>query len=97
MKTIETAEELDAIKGVEDGNYTSLKDDELKDMTKMLKDAATNTTNRLSKKKSISIRVVEDDIQRLKAKALHLGMPYQTLISSIIHQYTHGELESKIV
>ena len=35
--------------------------------------------------KAISVRLLEDDIIRLKAMALHEGMPYQTYISHLIH------------
>jgi len=96
MKNSKTSEELKIIKELESGAYTSLKGEELVEMKNMLKSASANTIKKRSAKKSISIRVLEDDIERLKAKALSLGMPYQTLISSILHQYTQGKLESKM-
>jgi predicted DNA binding CopG/RHH family protein len=34
----------------------------------------------------ISLRIPETDLARLKAKALREGMPYQTLIGSILHK-----------
>ncbi len=34
----------------------------------------------------ISLRILESDLARLKAKALREGMPYQTLIGSILHK-----------
>jgi predicted DNA binding CopG/RHH family protein len=34
----------------------------------------------------ISLRIAESDLLRLKAKALREGMPYQTLIGSILHK-----------
>ena len=34
----------------------------------------------------ISIRLAASDLMRLKAKALREGMPYQTLIGSILHK-----------
>lgn len=34
----------------------------------------------------ISLRLPETDLARLKAKALREGMPYQTLINSILHK-----------
>lgn len=34
----------------------------------------------------ISLRLSETDLARLKAKALREGMPYQTLIGSILHK-----------
>ncbi len=34
----------------------------------------------------ISLRLQKSDLERLKAKALQEGMPYQTLINSILHK-----------
>ena len=39
------------------------------------------------KRKRISISIPERDLSRLKTKAAEQGMPYQTLINSILHQY----------
>jgi len=43
----------------------------------------------------MNIRIAKIDIQSLKAKALEEGMPYQTLISSILHKYITGKLTEK--
>ena len=40
----------------------------------------------LDKTKNINIRISERDLWKVKALALKKGLPYQTLISSIIHQ-----------
>ena len=40
----------------------------------------------LDKAKNINIRISERDLWKVKALALKKGFPYQTLISSIIHQ-----------
>jgi len=39
------------------------------------------------RRKRISIMVRESDLAKLKANAAELGMPYQTLINSVLHQY----------
>jgi predicted DNA binding CopG/RHH family protein len=49
--------------------------------------------NQMSKKKAISIRLLESDIERIKAKSLSQGLPYQTLISALIHQYANGKIK----
>lgn len=49
--------------------------------------------NQMTKKKAISIRLLESDIERIKAKSVSQGMPYQTLISSLIHQYANGKIK----
>lgn len=51
-----------------------------------LQKAATNT---LKKNKNINLRVTEDTFVNLKIKAQHLGIPYQTLASSILHQFAN--------
>ena len=46
-------------------------------------------------KKQISTRLAERDLVRLKAKALEQGMPYQSLLASIVHRYVEGSLVEK--
>ncbi len=41
----------------------------------------------LDKTRNINIRLTERDLLHLKAKAVEEGIPYQTLIASIIHRY----------
>ncbi len=40
----------------------------------------------------INIRISSRDLRSLQAKALREGMPYQTLVSSILHKYIDGQL-----
>ena len=47
------------------------------------------------KDKRITIRLYDHDYQGIQKKALEMGMPYQTLISAIIHRYIEGDLISK--
>ena len=42
------------------------------------------------KRQRISISIPERDLARLKTKAAEQGMPYQTLINSILHKYVEG-------
>jgi predicted DNA binding CopG/RHH family protein len=56
---------------------------------KLAKEAALNTINQ--KRKAITIRLPERDLFRLKAQALRDGLPYQTLISSVLHKYIEGK------
>ena len=43
-------------------------------------------------KKSINLRVNSNDLYLLKQKADQEGIPYQTLISSILHKYLTDQL-----
>ena len=47
----------------------------------------------IAKNKSVAFRVNAWDIERLKARALQEGIPYQTLLSSLVHKYVSGRLK----
>ena len=47
------------------------------------------------KDKRITIRLYEHDYRGIQKKAMEMGIPYQTLISGIIHRYIEGDLISK--
>lgn len=49
--------------------------------------------DQIGKKKTVSIRLLESDLERLKAQSVSQGLPYQTLISSLIHQYANGKIK----
>jgi len=51
--------------------------------------------DQIEKKKRINLRLLESDLTRMKAEAIREGLPYQTLISSIIHKYATGQLVTK--
>jgi predicted DNA binding CopG/RHH family protein len=42
--------------------------------------------------KRVTVRVTPSDLATLHAKAAALGLPYQTLLKSIVHQYLTGQL-----
>ena len=48
--------------------------------------------NTLQKNKRINIRLAERDLVGIQARAIEEGMPYQTLISSVLHKYLAGRL-----
>jgi predicted DNA binding CopG/RHH family protein len=45
-----------------------------------------------SKDQRINIRLTSEDLGALRARALQEGIPYQTLISSVLHKYVSGRL-----
>lgn len=47
------------------------------------------------KNKSISLRVSNFDLEKLKERANAEGIPYQTLINSILHKYITDQLFEK--
>lgn len=51
--------------------------------------------NTLSKTRNINIRLSDKDLQKIKALAAQKGLPYQTLISSLLHQYSDSKREKE--
>jgi predicted DNA binding CopG/RHH family protein len=47
------------------------------------------------KNKRINIRISQKDLESIQRKALEEGIPYQTLISSLIHKYINEKLVEK--
>jgi predicted DNA binding CopG/RHH family protein len=83
-------EEQELLESIESGEWQSV--DNLEDEIKKHKEIAKNT---LKKDKRINIRLSSNDLQMLKTTAAELGMPYQTLVSSVLHQYVTGRLVQK--
>ena len=54
--------------------------------------AARNTFN---KTKRVNLRVTERDFMLAHSRAREEGIPYQTLLSSVIHKYLSGRLIEK--
>jgi predicted DNA binding CopG/RHH family protein len=46
----------------------------------------------LMKQKRINIRMSERDLKKIQAKAIEEGIPYQSLISMLIHKYNEGKI-----
>ena len=85
-----TKDELEIVDYIESENPKSV--DKVDQKIKQLKSAA---KVKYTKRKAINIKVLESDIERFKAKALAEGMPYQTLINSVLHKYITGQLIEK--
>jgi len=49
----------------------------------------------MSKDKRVNIRLSEKDLADLKIRAMQDGIPYQTLMGSILHKYVSGRLIEK--
>lgn len=46
----------------------------------------------LRKDKRVNIRISERDLNELQRYAIKEGLPYQTLISSVLHKFINGNL-----
>jgi len=80
-------EEQKLLDSLESGEWESVPNRE--DEIKLHQEIAKNT---LRKDKRINIRLSVNDLEALKTQAVELGLPYQTLVSSILHQYASGRL-----
>jgi len=86
VKSFFDKEEKNLYKSIERGEWKPVRNQK-KEMARA--HAAARYT--LAKSKSISIRLTSVDLERIKSKAIQEGLPYQTLIGSIIHKYAHKE------
>ena len=55
----------------------------------------TAANNTFKKDKRITIRLYAHDLIGIQKKAMEMGIPYQTLISGLIHRYIEGDLKIK--
>jgi predicted DNA binding CopG/RHH family protein len=55
-------------------------------LTQEMERLKASAKTKLGKLKSISLRLLENDLQRIKTEAIKEGISYQTLISSILHK-----------
>ena len=55
-----------------------------REMAEAYREAARNTLNEGTER--VQLRIARTDLARLKAKALGLGIPYQTYIKSVLHR-----------
>jgi len=85
-----TKEETEILDSVENGEWERISDFDSK--AAEIREAAQST---LRKDKRVNIRITERDFVHIQKTALHEGLPYQTLISSILHKYLNGRLVEK--
>ena len=48
--------------------------------------------NTLAKDKRVNIRISSKDLEQLQVIAVEDGLPYQTLMASVLHRYVSGRL-----
>ena len=62
-------------------------------LSKPRTDYQTIARNTMRKNRKINIRISENDLSALQRKAAREGLPYQTLIGSVLHKYASGFLK----
>lgn len=88
MKLNKKEKEIEAL--YESGSLELRKPDDA--LIKRLKAAAENT---LRKDRRINIRLSDHDLAGIQRVAASRGVPYQSLISGLIHQFVEGDLSEK--
>ena len=80
-------EEKKIIESLENENWVPSKNSD--SISKRLKNYA---QVEMQKKERINIRVSAYDLSLIKEKAFEEGLPYQTLIASVLHKFVTGKL-----
>jgi len=80
-------EEKDLMESIESNEWKPVNNINLEKEKVMA--AARNT---LKKDKRINLRLTQKDYHQIQIKAIEEGIPYQTLISSLVHKYLNGSL-----
>ncbi len=80
-------EEREIIESIERGEWKSVTD--VKAEIEKHKGYARHT---LKKDKRVNIRISARDLEALQARAVEDGIPYQTLMASVLHRFAAGRL-----
>ena len=80
-------EEEELLASFEKGEWRSVKN-----LEKEKSSAQRAATQTLRKDIRINIRLTKSDLIHLKQRAAYEGLPYQTLIASVLHKYAAGHL-----
>lgn len=90
MSTIDD-DERELLEAYEQGQLKSVA---TKNALESLKAAARATA---IKDKRVNIRLSTSDLRDIQVRALEEGIPYQTLIASILHKYVTGKLTERSI
>lgn len=80
-------EERELIQSIESEEWP-----EVPDVDAAIKEAERIARATTAKNARMNIRMNEADLKALKARAVEQGLPYQTLVSSVLHKYVTGRL-----
>ncbi len=78
----------DLLQSIENDEWISVNNKA--EFIKSLQQVAHNT---MIKDQRMNIRISKKDLLQLKTRAFEEGIPYQTLVTSIIHKYINGKLK----
>jgi predicted DNA binding CopG/RHH family protein len=81
-------EEQEIEKALESGEFVS--DPNFKESKKVIEKAAKQYIE-LNRTKPITIRIKQTDLIKIKVKADRNGLPYQTMLSALLHDFADGK------
>lgn len=81
--------EQDILKDFEENNFVSVSDADKKMMS-----ARQAADNYMKRNNRVNVRISGSDLSMIKKTAIREGIPYQTLLASIIHKFVTGHLKS---
>jgi len=64
--------------------------------SKTVTDYQSIAQNTIKKNKKINIRISENDLSALQRRAAREGIPYQTLIGSVLHKFVSGLMKETV-
>jgi len=84
-------EENELLNSVENGEW-----EEIENLPKRKKELKEYAKNTFKKDRRVNIRISLKDLEAIQTRALEEGLPYQTLMSSILHKYISRRLVEKV-
>jgi len=82
--------EEDLIKAIDNDEFVEIPNQE--EEMKRYRAYAKYTLEKMKKDKRITIRVENNDLELIQNKAIESGIPYQTLIASILRKFARGKI-----
>jgi predicted DNA binding CopG/RHH family protein len=82
-------EESEILDAIEEGKWELVKPKKAE-----LSHYAEIARNTFRKNQRMNIRISKADLDRIKTKAAEEGLPYQTLVASILHKFASGNLRA---
>jgi predicted DNA binding CopG/RHH family protein len=87
------AEERELLRSLDAGEWRPVKN--MHAEMKRYAGYARHTLDKIRKNRRVNIRLTQWDVERFQEKAVEEGIPYQTLMASVIHKYVSGRLIEK--
>ena len=91
MKTKLDQEEVDILQS-HDNNQLKISKTRKIDMQNAVKSAK----DTIERKAELSIRISEKDLRNLKLKEIEIGIPYQNIVTALIHNYLEDKIDLTI-